>query len=452
MSKNFSQAIKNTSKILDLWIPEKIKFDNTPGVSVGIIYKGKLVYKKSFGYADEANKTLATSKTGYRIASISKTFTSVSILQLAEQKKLKLDDKVEKYLPWFKSERGGLKTSQITIRQLLSHSAGVFRDGQSPHWEDDNFPNLEMLKKSISKETLVLEPRKQFKYSNFGFAVLGQIIEKVSGMTYAEYTTLNIIRKLNMENTASDFEVRFENNLANGYSRTIPDQKRKVFRPSKTNAYAPATGFLSNVSDLAKYVSALNFHGHNLLSRKSMKEATKKYRETTKDKEWYGLGFGIYQISKRKVVGHGGGFPGFITRIGLDMKNDIGVIVLTNAIDGMAGIIHDGIFETIYKLIDDEHYSKKTKRIKLSDYEASYRSRFRDAVIVGINNILVRFDPRAKSPLEEETILIPKDKDKFTIEVKSNFNSPGELAKFTRSKGGKIKALIWGATPYKKIK
>lgn len=453
MNKNIPEAIKKTSKIIDAWLPLKIKYDNTPGLSVGITYKGKLVYKRGFGYADQEAKISATPKTCYRIASISKTFTSISIFQLAEKGRLRIDDKVEKYLPWFKAKRDNKNADSITIRQLLSHTAGVFRDGNSPHWENDKFPDLEKMQKSIVEEMLVFKNPAKFKYSNFGFAILGKVIEAVSGMPYEQYMRVNILDKLGMKNTASDFDVKFEKKLAKGYSRDVPGERKKIFKNTRTNAYASAAGVLSNVEDLAKYISAWFSHKNGLVSGRSKKEMTREYSRARGKDEFYGLGFDVYKIKKRKIAGHGGGFPGFVTKIGLDVKNDIGVIVLANTNDSTAGFIHAGIFESIYKFLDDKNYSVGSVPKNAKKYEGIYRSRWDDAVVVGVGGVLVVFDSKTNSPLEEETYLVPAGKDKFVIKTKFNFDAPGEFARFiTKGGGKKASVLFWGSTPHKRVK
>src|SRR5262245_32710930 len=98
--KDYARAITSTAKILNAWLPGKIQYDRIPGLAVGIVHDGKLVYQKGFGYADVELKIPVTPGTCFRIASISKTFTAVALMQLAERGKIDLDDRIEAYLPW----------------------------------------------------------------------------------------------------------------------------------------------------------------------------------------------------------------------------------------------------------------------------------------------------------------------------------------------------------------
>lgn len=456
MEKDYAKAIKCTSKILDAWLPWKIQYDRIPGLAVGIVHNGKIVYQKGFGYADIESKILITPKTCFRIASISKTFTAVAIMQLFEQGKINLDDCVGKYLPWFKAQTKNSDSNNITIRQVLSHTGGVFRDGNTPHWENDNFPDLAGLKKSISNKSIVFENLTRFKYSNFGFALLGEVIKKASDLDYDEYVTKNIIRKLGVERTAPDYSKENDNWLAKGYSRPIPNKEREVFPHSRTKAYAPATGFLSNVCDLAKYLAAMSIKQNNsniLISKESKKEIMREYWATGEENESYGLGFEIYKIEKRKIVGHGGGFAGFITQISLDMENDIGVVTLTNTNDSSCSSINTGIFETTYKFVDEKSkYSDGKKISNQEKFEGVYRSRWGDTIVVGIDTNLVAFDPKANSPVKYSTLLKTEGKNKFLMETKSNFDSPGEFATFIFERGKKqVTKVLFGATPSERL-
>ncbi len=457
MEKDYTKAIKYATKIIDAWLPWKIQYDRIPGLAVGIIHNGKLVYRKGFGYADVELKIPITPKTCFRIASISKTFTAVAIMQLVEQGKINLDDRVEKYLPWFKAQTKDSDSSNITIRQVLSHTGGVFRDGNTPHWENDKFPDLAGLRKSISNKTVVFENLTKFKYSNFGFALLGEIIKKASCLDYDEYITKHIIKKIGMERTAPDYNKGNNDWLAKGYSRPIPNKEREAFPHSETKAYAPAAGFLSNVSDLSKYLASMSLklkEANALVSKESKKEMMREYWATGEENKSYGLGLAIYKIEKRKIIGHGGGFAGFITQISLDVENDIGVITLTNTNDSSCGSINIGIFETIYKFIDEKNKYSEGKKIPSQEkFEGAYRSRWDDTIVVGIDTNLVAFGSKANSPVKDWTLLKAKGKNKFLMTQKSNFNYPGEFANFIfERKAKRATKVVFGATPSERLK
>jgi len=455
MDEEYHHAIAHTARILDAWLPHKIQYDRIPGLSVGIVHSGRPVYQRGFGFADIESKTPATARTCYRIASISKTFTAVAVMQLVEQGKIGLDDRVRAYLPWFKPRTNTGDAGRITIRQLLSHTAGVIRDGNSPHWVTDEFPDAAGLRKSMSDATMVFENLTRFKYSNFGFALAGEVIQKASGVPYHAYVGTHIIRKLGMTRTAPDLSGPARAWLATGYSRPVPHTERERFPHAETRAYAPAAGFLSNVPDLSRYLSALTLtrRDGSLVDKDSKKEMLREHWATGEENEWYGLGFHISKVERRKIVGHGGGFAGFSTRIALDIDNDIGVVALTNTNDPAVGLLTAGIFETIYKLVDEKNRYGAGARIPDQErYEGAYRNRWGDVVVVGIDTNLVALDPRATSPVKTGALLKARGRDRFVMEPRSNTDSPGELARFLFDpKRRKARAVVWGSTPLDRL-
>ncbi len=448
------RAIATTGRVLDAWLPLKIGYERVPGMSVGITYRGKLAYAAGFGFADVENAVAATPKTAYRIASNSKTFTAVSIMQLVERGRLALDDRITKHLPWFNAKVRHRDAANITIRQALAHTGGVFRDGVTPHWTDDRFPTGAELRRSVSSRTVVYENATRFKYSNFGFALLGAVIGKVSGGSYRSYVTENIIEPLGMRRTASDLTPESRAWLAAGYSRPIPDRPRERFDHCSTNAYASATGFLSTVEDLAKYVSALSLvrNTTKLVGRESKKELFRQHWTAPVDGS-YGLGFGVWQVDGKRIVGHGGGFPGFITRIALNLDDDVGVIVLANANEAPSGFIADGILEVIFRLASPANeYFGGAARPGLRAFEGAYRSRWGDQIVVSTGSRLVAFAPQTNSPIKEGTVLRPATSSGFVMDSPFSFDSPGERARFLgRDAGGRARRLIWGSQPLDRI-
>ena len=449
MKPTFTEPIKNIGHVAELWLPLKIKYERTPSLAVGIVYKGKLAYQKSFGFADMEQKKRATERTLYHIASISKTFTAVSIMQLVEQGKLRLDDKVTTRIGWFKAKNKNSDAAHITIRQLLSHTAGVFRDGNTPHWVTGDFPKD--LKTSFSAKSLRTETLTNFKYSNYGFSLLGEIIQNVTGLSYEEYVKKNILQPLGMSSTAPDYRNDLTD-VATGYGRNIPDEKRQKFPHYKTSAYAPATGFLSNVVDLSKFLAALSFESKKkLLSRESKKEMMHPYEKTGEGEE-YGLGLDIFQINGRKIVGHSGGFNGFITQILLDSQNDLGVVVLSNGLNSPAYNIARGLLGFIYEFSDKRSEYMRGKKINYAAYEGIYRNAWGDEIVTRIGNTLVGFSVRNDAPLKWSTSFIPeKTKHHFMMKGKNVFDSYDEIAEFSSFKNGKAQKVVFGATPSKRI-
>src|SRR5581483_8219529 len=159
----------------------------------------------------------------------------------------------------------------------------------------------------------------------------------------------------------------------------------------------------------------------------------------------------VWQVDGKRIVGHGGGFPGFITRIALNLDDDIGVIVLANANDSPSGFIADGIFETIFRFATGDYFSGPA-RAGLSRLEGTYRSRWGDQVVVSTGSKLVGFAPQTNSPLKEGTVLRPAAAASFVMDSPFSYDSPGERARFVgRTGDGRATRLIWGSQPMDRI-
>lgn len=451
MKKDYSFAIKAAAKVLDAWLPQKLAYSRIPGLAVGITYRGKLVYGRGFGHADVGRKEKMTPEHCFRIASVSKTFTAFAIMQLVEKGKLGLDDKVGKFLPWFPKQAPG--SANVTVHHLLTHTSGLFRDGEAPHWENDVFPDREDFRRLVDRAATVMKAPAKFKYSNFGFSLLGEIIRVVSGVSYEAYIERNIIKPLGMRHTWPDLTPAAAKELSRGYSRIVPGEDRTDFAYYEVKAFAPATGLISNVPDLAKYLASWR-----LASGKPVRGATKKemfaQHAAINDKgSSYGLGFRISPLGKRKIIGHGGGFAGFLTALWLDPQSEIGVIVLVNGNGANSFALCQGVFETIYRLHDEPRLTAGKKISKGGSYEGMYRARWFDAIVVNLGSSLSVFEPSADSPLKNADLLFPLGKHCFRMETVSNFEPFGEVSTFHfKGKGGK--AAIYAsanAHPAKRI-
>lgn len=443
MQKSDDQAIQFVTNLLDTWVPIKMQYEEIPALSIAIRQGSRLVYEKDFG---------TVPKTRYHIASHSKMFTAVAILQLVEKKKLRLDDPVVKYLPWIKGKKQFADAQHITIRHLLSHSSGVFRDGTTLHWVDNNFPNRTQFRKDFPPASaLVFEPLEQFKYSNYGFALLGEVIRKVSGTPYDEYIQKNILAVLHLRDTFVDYSKKAEKNLAQGYERVIPGKERAVLPHISANAYASATGFISTVQDMTIFLQALSLQHSGkkqLLSRPMKREMMHAYSDTNDPNNPYGLGLSQYKIGGRTLYGHSGGYAGFYTQSSFDNDTGISVSVMTNTNNFQIFGIHRGIYEALYHFMDNANEYTSGKRIaQLREYQGVYRVWWQDMAVVNINDRrLMTFDVNSFSPGEYNSILIPNGTNTFTLQTKDYFDSPGERIQFKKGKKGM--RLYWSPAYY----
>ena len=330
---------------LDKWTAYRLRERRLPGVAVGLVHRGELIWGKGYGVADMEQQTPMTLDTRFRIASITKTFTGVATMQLRDAGKLRLDDPVSQYLDWFDLRYPGAPA--ITIRHLLTHTSGLPRDATVPHWTEHIFQSWAEVVETTKQRQPVLPPRQEFGYSNLGYTLLGGVIEAASGERWADYIQQHILDPLQMTNTVAAPDGS-EANLATGYFMPDDNGVRQPAPFIPTNGFSPSASMASSVNDLVKY---MRFHlgtddspvlnGHTL---REMHTVDWLY------KDWsggYGAGIGLYRIGDWTISGHSGGYNGYLTQFTLCRDHAAGVIVLTNCI----GSDPFSFVEQAYKLV-----------------------------------------------------------------------------------------------------
>ncbi len=344
-------------QLLTIWIEEQQAYHGWPGIAVGIVYDQDLVWSAGFGYADLQQGTPMTSRTLFRIASITKLFTCTGIMQLRDQGKLRLDDPVQKYLPWFKIQSQFSDAGIITIQQLMSHTAGLPREADFPYWTDHQFPTLGQIIQKLPDQELIYPPETKWKYSNLGIALLGEIIARISGQDYARYIETNILQPLGMTSTCVNLTDEFRARLAIGYGRRLPDGMRKIMPFTDAKGLTPAANMSSTVEDLAKFI-AWQFRmneprGDRVLKASSKREMHRVHWLQPNWQSGWGLGFSISHRNQRTFVGHGGWVAGYRSQITFCPEEKIGVIVFINADDGAPSFLANHIYDTIAPAIQE---------------------------------------------------------------------------------------------------
>jgi CubicO group peptidase (beta-lactamase class C family) len=285
----------------------------------------------------------------FRIASHSKTFTATAALQLVERGLLRLDDTAGQHVP----ELAGTPVAELTVRDLLSHAGGVVRDsGDGDFWQlRGEFPDREQLLAILrDSAAAVLPSNDRFKYSNIGYGLLGLILEAAGGAPYAELVRTGIVEKLGLSDLGPELDPGRLDEYAAGYSALSYAGHRVPIDHVDTRALAAATGFYATARDLVSYFAA-----HLPGDERLLTDASKRVMQhplwtigAKDDGPRYALGLQVTKVGERDVFGHGGGYPGHITRSLVDPERRIVVSVLTNAIDGPA----QQLAETLLKLLD----------------------------------------------------------------------------------------------------
>nr|WP_246211284.1 serine hydrolase domain-containing protein [Phytoactinopolyspora alkaliphila] len=338
-------AVKSAVAYFDSWLAFRQRYSRVPGVQAAVLLDDELLLSTAHGQADIGAGTRLTTRHLFRIASHSKTFTATAVLQLAELGKLRLDDTAGQWLSYL----DGTPLAAATIRELLGHGAGVVRDGHDgDFWQLYHaFPDDDTLRKIATDRADVLPANERFKYSNIGYSLLGQIIAAASGMPYNRYVSEQIVARLGLEDTGPEYDPSRADEYATGYSALAYSDRRVPIDHVDTAAMAAATGFYSTAEDVVRYVSA-HFFGDTRLLSDASKRLMQRAEWTVKGADGeYGLGLARVEIGDRLVLGHGGGYPGHITKTLFDPHDRLAVSVLTNAIDGPAETLAAGLVRLV---------------------------------------------------------------------------------------------------------
>lgn len=340
----FKETSRLATDLIDRWLDYQVYVRELPGISVGIEIGGESIFSRGYGYSNLESRSPATQSTLYRVASHSKLFTASTIMRLFAEGKVRLDDTAAEHLAWLRSDHDP-NLEHITLRQLLSHSSGLNRDGTTGHWHNDMFPTLDQIKAQATAGLSTFDSLEHWKYSNMAFTILGQVIESVTGESYEDAVRRLVIEPMGLADTMPDIVDDRRADHASGYGRKLPGQPREVLEHVHARVMNSATGFSSNVEDLIKFYRHHRMGNENFLADR-LKREMQRVQFVDGDYSW-GLGFSVNQTGKQQYVGHSGAYPGFITNSSMCQERELIVVVLTNAIDGPAAELATGIIDIL---------------------------------------------------------------------------------------------------------
>lgn len=297
-----------------------------PGGVVLVTRGGGVIYKKAFGMADMELDVPMREEMVFNVASVTKQFTAVAVLQLAEQGKLSLQDEVTKYLPDYPT--GGQK---ITIENLLTHTAGV--PGSAPEalttlQGKRGLVSLQEIIATFKNRPLDFAPGTKWSYSNNGYMLLGAVIEKVSGVSYPQYLERNLFKPAGMTRTLFGDDYVIVKNRAASYIYSRAESRFLNALNGKVEIAYSAGAIQSTAEDLFRWNQALN--AHRLIKRESLEKARTEYKLPGGKGTNYGYGWFVGDIKGSPLVEHGGNMGGFMCHAIYLPREDVFVVVLYN--------------------------------------------------------------------------------------------------------------------------
>ena len=421
------------------WIELQLRMSGQPGCVVAVAAKDRIVLERGFGAADLSTDEKLTSRHRFRVASHSKSFTAAGVLKLREQDKLKLDDEIGGYV-------GGLNPvlARATVGQLLSHSAGTTRDGRDCGQFDGrrSFLSVEELLSDLAGEPPIAA-NTHFKYSNHGFALLGLLIEAVTGESFAGWIKREIVDAVGLEETTPDMPIPDQAPFARGHSTKLLLGERVIFPGDYTqNAIAPAGGFISTAADLARFYAQLSPSAErSVLSVASRREMTRRHWRSahTNVEEYYGLGTIGGTLNGWDWFGHSGGLPGYISRTAVVPSKDLTVSVLTNASNGWAGPWVDGVMH-----ICREFSQRGLATRKVRGWTGRWWTLGGLGDHIPMGDKVVVANPQAWNPFLNATEIDVVGRDEGRVSLDNSYGNQGETVTRVRDKTGKV-TEIWFA-------
>jgi CubicO group peptidase (beta-lactamase class C family) len=447
------------------------------GLAVGVIRNGELEFFAGRGFADTTSKTPVTVDTVFRIGSISKTFTALAVMQLVEQGRIGLDDPVSDHLRSYQLVPASPDFPPVLIRHLLTHTAGI---GELRRWGDVTKPLVGLgvrlgapvprLADYYAKGLRVeVPPGTKWAYANHGFATLGQIVEDVSGEAFETYLRENILDVLGMRSTDLVRSDRVRAQLATGYrlrQRGLKGVKDREI------VVGPAGAIFSNTADMARYVAALLSGGsseHGTVVRPdTLAEMFAPHYQPDPRLPGMGLAFLRADMNGRNVVGHDGGWPGFVSSMLVAPDDGVGVIAFTNTGGRAPGPVATALMRDLLDLPQDQVRADLPQHAEVwADLCGWYgpnpgpltNLRVRGVAGAGFE-VAVHKDKlvlRGMTPVPRLRHGLtlhpddPSDPDVFRVDL-SNLGLPTSRVTFSRGEDGRVDGLNLGVLPMSLVK
>ncbi len=381
---------------------------DAPGATVIVTKDGVPVLRKAYGLADVDSKTPMQPEMQLRLGSVTKQFTAVAILMLAEQGKLSLQDELTQWLPDYP-----VHGKRITIEQLLQHTAGIRNyTGMMSYWlTAGSDRSVQQMIELFKDDALDFEPGERWAYSNSGYLLLGAIIEKVSGTGYADFLAKHIFEPLGMHDTAYEGHERNAKRRITGYREGFLSAYRPAERISMTQPFA-AGALVSTVDDLARWDQAIT--AGRLLKEDSWKRAFTPCALPTGARCSYGYGWRIGDLRGHRMLAHGGDIPGFNSEAVRLPDDKVFVAVLGNSNRNMLNtdrVAFTAAAIAVGNPFPEQRVIPMTK-LAMSAFAGTYQLSESGTRIISFDGWSLRYERKGRPPVA----IRPYAADKFFLE------------------------------------
>lgn len=418
------------------WLAYRKWYLRVPGVQVAVRRDGEVIVDLALGRADLERGTALSTGHLFRVASHSKTFTAVAVLQLVAQQRLRLDDALAVHLP----ELVGTPVGNRTLGELLAHGGGVIRDGEDgDFWQHGHpFPDrAELVRVATRPGAAVIARNERFKYSNIAYGLIGMVLETLTGRAFAELVRDAIIGPLGLVDSGGEYDPARAADYAAGHSALSTASERRVLGHVDTGALAAATGCYATAADLTAFYDALRPGHDRLLGADGLRQLRHWQWEIKPGERRYGLGVFVDTIAETELFGHTGGYPGHITCTHAETAGPDVVSVLTNAVDGPASPLAAGWFHLRHLGRTATH----TPAPRGTRFTGRFASLWDVTDVVELDDRLFAIDPTAPQPAEDAVPLDVLDDHTLRIAGGRGGNSYGESMRYEFAADGSVVSL-----------
>lgn len=323
-----TMGLRPAFRLIDRFVAREMQGSNTPGLALALVDRAGIITVRSYGYADVDRRIPVDPATRFQIGSISKSFTAMALLQLADEGKFDPRSPARTWLPWFTP---GTRWRPITGHDLLTHTSGLPRDR-------DDIPSSPAQGYLTRERTVGSAPGARWAYSNIGYQVLGQLLEAIEKRPYHEIISRRILEPLNMTATEARITHETRPRLAVGYRRLYDDRPGRgtdPLVPAEWIEYASGDGsIVSNPVDMGGYLVMLLNGGQGprgrLLPPDRFTELTRPHVNTTRGGSDYGYGLFLGSLDRRPIFYHGGGMLGYSSYLIGEPALGVGAVALVN--------------------------------------------------------------------------------------------------------------------------
>lgn len=328
-------ALAGAVRDVAVFAQREVEAGQVSGVSVALVAGDRLWMEQGFGWADKRRRIPASGQTVYRVGSISKLFTALAAMQLAEEGRLDIDAPAARYVPEFDIVSSFPAAAPPTLRQLMCHRSGLVREAPVGGYFDFSEPGAAATVASLADCVLVHPPGAVTKYSNSGVTVVGRAVEEVGGVPFTRYQQERILGPLGMTNSGFEPDRRWKGRLARGYLPVAREDEgfSEIVAPHFEFGILPAGNLYSTVGDLARFLKCLFAGGRDaaggvLVRPETLAEMWKV--QMTGASNGFGLGFSLGTYRGMRTFGHMGAVYGFTSEVLGIPGQQVGVVVLAN--------------------------------------------------------------------------------------------------------------------------